>query len=311
MTLSRTTRFRHPLGFGPRFAIVAGRLTPTNRRLLEAARRLGVDSTLVSPADAGRRLRTGDIALGRLDILPTMDGIEPGIDALRELEERGVDVLNGPAALLGAHDKLTTALRLGRAGIPHPRTSHIDDGAEPGLELPVVLKPRFGSWGRDVMVCRHRFALHRALRRLGRRPWFARQGALVQELVPPQGHDLRVLVAGGRVVGAVERVPRRGEWRTNISLGGVRRAVDPPALARDLALRASVAIGGELVGVDLLPDGAGGYVVLELNGAADFTQDYSLDGDDVFERAVDALTRYARDHEAARQEEALASRSGA
>jgi hypothetical protein len=53
----------------------------------------------------------------------------------------------------------------------------------------------------------------------------------------------------------------------------------------------------DLAGVDLLPDGNGGYVVLEVNGAVDFTQDYALDGEDVFDRAIAALlspSRYAR-----------------
>ena len=106
--------------------------------------------------------------------------------------------------------------------------------------------------------------------------------ALAQELIPPRGRDLRLLVAGGEVVGAIERVAQAGEWRTNVALGGERRAVRPPEDACRLAVRAAAAIGADLVGVDLLPDGEGGYVVLELNGAADFTQDYSLDGADVF-----------------------------
>ena len=37
--------------------------------------------------------------------------------------------------------------------------------------------------------------------------------------------------------------------------------------------------GGDLIGVDLLPDGEGGWVVLELNGAVEWTREYSLDRD--------------------------------
>lgn len=103
-----------------------------------------------------------------------------------------------------------------------------------------------------------------------------RHGALVQTLVPPQGYDLRVLVAGGRIAGAAYRIASPGEWRTNVSLGAVRRQVDdPPREAAALALAAARAVGTSLVGVDLLPTPEGGWVVVELNGAVEFTTDYS------------------------------------
>ena len=277
-----------------RFAIVASNLTSTNLQLLGAARRLGVDGRVLAPEGAGERLAPGDVALGRIDVLPTLDGPEPGLEALRALEGTGVTVLNRAGALLGAHDKLVTALRLAARGLPHPRTAHVGESADPGFAFPVVVKPRFGSWGRDVALCRSRAALRRCLRRLSRTGWFQRQGALVQELVRPGGRDLRVIVAGDEVVGAVERVAARGEWRTNVALGGTRCPVVPPPEARLLALGAARAIGADLVGIDLLPDGDGGWIVLELNGAADFTVEYGLDGGDVFERAVGALARYAR-----------------
>ena len=155
---------------------------------------------------------------------------------------------------------------------------HADEPAPPWTG-PVVVKPRFGSWGRDVTLCENEVAFRRHLHALELKPWFQRHGALVQELVEPAGYDLRIVVAAGVPVGAISRVAAKGEWRTNVSLGGTRVRVDPPPGALALAVWAAAAAGTELVGVDLLPDGAGGWTVLELNGAVDFTSEYRIDRD--------------------------------
>jgi RimK family alpha-L-glutamate ligase len=278
-----------------RFAIVARSTKPTDCGLLEAAAALGWDAVVLPPEKARRHLGAGDVALGRLDVLPTLDGPEPGLVKLRSLENTGVLVLNRAGALLGAHDKLITAIRLAARGLPHPRTAHVAAFDNMPLPFPVVVKPRFGSWGRDVFLCRSRQALERCIRDLRRKAWFRRQGVLVQGLVQPQGYDLRILVAAGEIVGAVKRIVAPGEWRTNIAVGGRRVPVDPPPQARLIALGAAAALGTDLVGVDLLPDGDGGWVVLELNGAVDFTAEYSLGGESVFDRIAQALTRSVRD----------------
>jgi glutathione synthase/RimK-type ligase-like ATP-grasp enzyme len=128
---------------------------------------------------------------------------------------------------------------------------------------------------------------------LPEKPWFRTQGAIVQDLIPPRGWDLRLIVAAGKVIGAVSRVAAPGEWRTNVALGAVRAPVlEPPVEACALAIAAAEAVDGQLVGVDLLPTPHGGYVVLELNGACDFTDDYSRE-DDVFASAVLALSEVA------------------
>ena len=95
--------------------------------------------------------------------------------------------------------------------------------------------------------------------------------------MPPLGHDLRIVVAAGQIVGAVRRLTAPGEWRTNVALGAKRLPADPPPAARELALTAAAAAEMDLVGIDLMPTGDGGWVVIEMNGAVEFTDAYSLD----------------------------------
>jgi RimK family alpha-L-glutamate ligase len=274
-----------------RFAVVAHESSETNERLAAAATDLGFDATVLPPREALRRLEPGDLALGRLDVRQKLDGIESGTAELERLAAGGVDLLNSPGALIAAHDKLLTARALRLAGLPHPHTWLIAEGMpSPAPELPLVLKPRFGSWGRDVVLCRTQDDLDRELERFALRSWFREHGALAQELIEPLGWDLRLVVAGGRVIGAARRVAADGEWRTNVSLGGLSEPVSPPPLARSLAIGAAFAVRGDLVGVDLLPSRTG-YVVSEINGAVDFRPWYSLDGDDVYANAVLQLVR--------------------
>jgi glutathione synthase/RimK-type ligase-like ATP-grasp enzyme len=158
-----------------------------------------------------------------------------------------------------------------------------------------VVKPRFGSGGRDVVRCDDQRSLDATLTRLCDSPWYQQQGALVQELIAPMGYDLRILVAGERVVGAVFRIAAQGEWRTNIALGGTRRPVShPPPEACRLAIRAARAAGSALVGVDLVPDVHGDWTVIELNGAVEFNHEYLPDGD-VFADVAVELARCATD----------------
>jgi RimK family alpha-L-glutamate ligase len=271
-----------------RIAVVAQRRTETNARLA-ATRCRGIEWCCLTPSEALATLGPGDAALGRLDVLPTLDGVDDGLWSLGELAAAGVRVLNGPSALLAAHDKLLTARLLHGAGLPHPRTRLVAAGEPPPpFDGPVVVKPRFGSWGRDVTLCESRAELRACVEELSTRTWFRRQGVLVQELIPPLGHDLRLVVAGGQVVGAVRRIAAEGEWRTNVALGAERESTEPPQAAREIAVAAAAAVEGDLVGVDLMPTTDGGWVVIEVNGAVEFTDEYSL-GRDIFSATVDAL----------------------
>jgi RimK family alpha-L-glutamate ligase len=270
--------------------LIAGQITPMNVALHDACRDGGVPARLLPVDIAARRAEVDDVVLARIDVRPTLDGIEPGLDLLDELERRGVRVLNTAACLTATHDKLRTAETLTAARLPHPRTVPAASREHlPELDFgpPYVVKPRFGSWGQGVLMCESQRSLKRTLARLRGYGWFERGGAVVQQYVPNDGVDLRLVVAGGAVVGAIKRRAAPGEWRTNVALGARREPVHPPAAACALALTTAAALGGDLVGVDLLPTHDGG-VVIEVNGAVDFTSAYSLD-EDVFEAASAAL----------------------
>jgi RimK family alpha-L-glutamate ligase len=269
--------------------IVAHRRRSTNDELAEAWSALGVEARVLDPQAALREAEPGEVVLNRLDVLETLDGIEPGLDAVAALAGRGAAVLNRPDSMRAAHDKLETAVRLDAAGVPHPHTVHVTT-ADAVVELcpPVVVKPRYGSWGRDVFRCTTREELADCLAAMKGRSWFRRHGALVQELVPPCGYDLRLVVAGGHVVGAAERAARPGEWRTNVSLGGSLRPARAAPESWSLGIAAAAALDTDLVGVDLAPIGDG-WVVLELNGAADFDERYRLVGASIYGAIATAL----------------------
>jgi len=269
---------------------VIGYAQPANVDLVAAWKAAGIDAALIAPQDAVADLSVGDVAIGRLDVLQTLDGVEPGLEELDRLETRGVTVLNGSASLLAAHDKLLSDACLARAGIRRPPVAHVSTGDElRQLPLPLVVKPRFGSWGRDVFRCRGLDELEACLAVIVHRRWFSKDGAIAQELVPSPGFDLRVIVADGTVVGAAERVARPGEWRTNISLGGTLRPAHLAQEARELATAAATALDADLIGVDLLPV-SDGYTVIEMNGAVEFDARYSLPGTVVYSAIANALS---------------------
>ena len=270
-----------------RFALIAHKLSPTNVELV-ARGWPDADSMLLEPQAALRQLRRGDVALNRLDVLPTLSGVEDGLWIVGQLEAHGVRVLNSASALLSAHDKLLTARVLESGGLPHPRTARLTrtrDAA--GFHYPVVAKPRFGSWGRDVVICADPSELARYLAASLTKSW-GRAGAIVQEFIHYAEGDLRLVVAGGQVVGSASRRPRAGEWRTNVALGAVIEPAAPDPLACEIAVTAARTLALDLAGVDLAPTDDG-YVVIEVNGAVEFRPLYSQR--DVFAAAMAGLAR--------------------
>jgi glutathione synthase/RimK-type ligase-like ATP-grasp enzyme len=226
------------------FLIVGKPSEPTCSAIVDAACELGLEAAVLEPAKLGRSARVGDIVLGRLCIRASLAGVERGLDELSRAVARGVFVLNPPTGILAASDKLATALRLARAGVPHPRTALVGGGTLPVVGFPSVVKPRFGAGGAGVTVCEDADALRLHLEGLRHERWYRSYGAVLQELVPVE-RELRLVVAGGRVVAGGE-----GE----------------PAAATRLALSAAAATETDVVAVDLV-ESSGTLIVLDLDPA--------------------------------------------
>ena len=78
-----------------------------------------------------------------------------------------------------------------------------------------------------------------------------------------------MIVVGGKVVTAMERVAQAGEFRSNVELGGQGRQVVLPAEYKQTAERIAQALALDYCGVDLL-EGAKGPIVCEVNSNAFF-----------------------------------------
>jgi tetrahydromethanopterin:alpha-L-glutamate ligase len=189
------------------------------------------------------------------------------MDALHRVAVAGIPVWNPPRAVEAAVDKYLTLALVDQAGLPVPLTWTGQSATEAltafeALGGDVVIKPLFGSEGRGLVRVSDRELAWRTCHTL------ERLGAVLylQRMIRHPGHDVRVFVLGGQVLGSMRRYSRAPEWRTNVSLGGRAEPCRLDAGAERLALAAARAIGAEIAGVDLMEDlDAGRWVVLEVN----------------------------------------------
>ena len=119
-------------------------------------------------------------------------------------------------------------------------------------------------------------------------------GWVVQRFVPEsRGHDLRIVVAGGQVVTAVERTSPNGDFRANLSLGGVASPATLTCEEEAVALAATRAVGLTVAGVDVLRSDTGPQV-LEVNADPSYLEVSQVTGIDTADHAAAAIVTAAR-----------------
>jgi ribosomal protein S6--L-glutamate ligase len=158
-------------------------------------------------------------------------------------------------------DKIKQSALFQLAGLPHPRTrvfygNRQKSSIRKHFSFPCIAKePRGSAMGRGVFLIKNDDDLKAYTH--------DRHVAYIQQYLPID-RDIRIVVIGRRVMHAYWRIAARGEFRTNVALGG-RISLDPvPEAALTLARQAACVCGWDDVGLDICCHD-GQYTILEAN----------------------------------------------
>jgi [lysine-biosynthesis-protein LysW]--L-2-aminoadipate ligase len=215
------------------------------------------------------------------------------IHSTATLEGLGARVVNCLNTGLLAGNKLFTHMLLQKAGIPTPEATMAfsKESAMESLEkngFPRIIKPTVGSWGRMVSklndvdsaegVIESRESMH---------PVY--QMYFLEEFVQRPPRDIRAIVIGDTVAGAIYRVSNDSNWKTNTHLGGSAEVCEVSNELEDICIKAKNTVQGEIVGVDLMESNDKGLVVHEINNTTEFRNVVKVTGIDIPTQILDYL----------------------
>jgi [lysine-biosynthesis-protein LysW]---L-2-aminoadipate ligase len=192
--------------------------------------------------------------------------------SLRYLSGIGIPTVNSYEATILCDNKFLTTTILHESGIPTLRTmiAYTPQAAMQAIErmgYPVVLKPPVGSWGRLLAKINDREAAEAVLEHKEILGSYHHSIFYIQEYVPKRGGDIRAFVVGDRIIGASYRASEH--WITNVARGATSESYPVTSELEDIALRSAQAVGGEILGVDLVETDEG-LKVIEINTGAEF-----------------------------------------
>ncbi|UVE51219.1 lysine biosynthesis protein LysX [Haloferax larsenii] len=190
----------------------------------------------------------------------------------RFLQSYGIPVVNSHETADICADKAKNSLALADAGVPTPNTKvafTVDSAMDIVEEFgyPCVLKPVVGSWGRLMAKIDSEAAAEAILEHKATLGNYEHKVFYIQEFVEKPGRDIRVLAIDGEPIAAMTR--SSDHWLTNAAKGADAEAFELDARAKELVQQASDAVGGGLLGIDLMETGTD-YTVHEVNHTVEF-----------------------------------------
>jgi ribosomal protein S6--L-glutamate ligase len=251
----------------------------STQRLVDAARARGHEVEVINPLRCYMNITTHDPSVHyRGRELEGFDAIIPRIGAsitfygtavLRQFEMARVYPLNESQAIVRSRDKLRSLQLLARAGIGLPVTgfARSPDDLEDMLGIvgraPTVIKLLQGTQGIGVVLAETDKAAESVIEAF----MGLKANIIVQEFIKEAGgSDIRCFVIGEKVVGAMMRTAKPGEFRSNIHRGGTAQVIKITPEERSTARRAAAVMGLNVAGVDILRSNHG-PVVMEVNSS--------------------------------------------
>jgi ribosomal protein S6--L-glutamate ligase len=276
-----------------------------NRRLLEAARDLDQQAILLDPRKLLMGANDQGLKIDHLRRSFQVDALLPRIGAtikeyalamVRHFELLGIPVINGFESILLARNKFFTLQTLFRYGIPVPETryasnwSHFEKAVSGLGGFPVVIKTLSGRQGRGVSLIDSIEKFKTLLNEL----LTTGHGVLIQKFIPPETRrDVRLMVVGEKVVGAMALIPRRGDFRANIHRHARAEKIRPTKEMSTLAIKSTRALGLDISGVDMIEEDSI-LRVIDVNYSPGFKGLEKCTGKDVAAEIIKYLIRSKR-----------------
>src|ERR671932_507294 len=267
------------------------------KALYQKAKKKGINTQIIDGKTISINTESEKTSLGLGDVvLQRSISHFRGLYITSCLEFLGFIVINKFKVGQTCGNKLITSLTLAKYSVPTPKT-HFAFSAESAIELinkigfPLVLKPIIGSWGRGVFPIRDEEMAKILMEMREESDSPLARIFYIQEMVKRPPRDLRCIVVGDEIVTAIYRYSSENEWRTNVARGGKAEVAPITNELEDIALRAAKAVGGGILGVDLMEDEKRGLLVHEVNNTVEFRGASNVSEADIAGAMIDyALT---------------------
>lgn len=189
-------------------------------------------------------------------------------------------------------NKRADNIKLALAGISVPDTyifSNVEMLREANLQFPLVMKATNTGKGKNVFKVSSIEEIESESTKIDKKL----ADFLLQEIIDYE-HDLRVIVCGDQVLGAMKRIPKAGDFRANFSLGGTVEPFEATEEIKELAIKAAKACDLQISGVDVLVEkNTGKLWILEANRTPGLEGITQALGHDISDKVVEFMLQNA------------------